>query len=115
MSEFSKALFSHLSLYKLQIISKLIARNSHLAMKVAITAQSDITSIILTRHKIENIQGILLSLTQNYNNVKQEEFCSCSGSLTLTERWYQRFYDKRQSLKACIHKPKSIYVELNAR
>ena len=41
--------------------------------------------------------------------------CSCSGSLTSTERRYQRFSDKRQSLKARIHKPKSICVELNVR
>ena len=25
--------------------------------------------------------------------------CSFNGSLTSTERWYQRFFDKRQSLK----------------
>ena len=41
--------------------------------------------------------------------------CSCSGSLTPKERRYQRFFDKRQSLKARIHKPKSICVELNVR
>ena len=41
--------------------------------------------------------------------------CSCSGSLTSTERRYQRVFDKRQSLKARIHKPKSICVELNVR
>ena len=40
---------------------------------------------------------------------------SCSGSLTSTERRYQRFFDKHQSLKAPIHKPKSICVELNVR
>ena len=32
-------------------------------------------------------------------------YCSCSGSLTSTERRYQRFLDRRQSLKARIHKP----------
>ena len=41
--------------------------------------------------------------------------CSCSGSLTSTERRYQRFFDKRQSLKARIQKPKRICVELNVR
>ena len=41
--------------------------------------------------------------------------CSCRGMLTWTERRYQRFFDKRQSLKAGIHKPKSICVELNVR
>ena len=41
--------------------------------------------------------------------------CSCSGSLTSTERRYQRFFDKRQSLKALIQKPKSICVEPNVR
>ena len=41
--------------------------------------------------------------------------CSCSVSLTSTERRYQRFFYKRQSPKARIHKPKSICVELNGR
>ena len=45
--------------------------------------------------------------------------CSCSGSLTPKERRCQRFFFvffyKRQSLKARIHKPKSICVELNVR
>ena len=42
--------------------------------------------------------------------------CSCSGSFISTERRYQLFFfDKRQSLKARIHKPKSICVELNVR
>ena len=49
VSEFSKALFSHFSVHKLQRISKLIARNSHLAMKAAITSRCDVTSIILTK------------------------------------------------------------------
>ena len=47
--EFLKALFSHFSVYKLQRISKLIARNSHLALKAAITSRCGVTSIILTR------------------------------------------------------------------
>ena len=41
--------------------------------------------------------------------------CSCCGSLTSPECRYHRFSDKRQSLKARIHKPKSICVELNVR
>ena len=41
--------------------------------------------------------------------------CTCSGLLISTDRRYQRFSDKRQSLKAPIHKPKSICVELNVR
>ena len=45
VSEFSKALFTHFSLYKLQRISKLIARNSHLVLKSAITSRYDVTSI----------------------------------------------------------------------
>ena len=40
---------------------------------------------------------------------------SGSGSLTSTGRRHQRFFDKRQSLKAGVHKPKSICVELNVR
>ena len=44
VSEFSKTLLSH----KLQEISKLIARNSLLALKAAITSRCDVTSIILT-------------------------------------------------------------------
>ena len=41
--------------------------------------------------------------------------CSYSGSITLTERRCQCLLDKHQSLKARIHKPKSIYVEFNVR
>ena len=41
--------------------------------------------------------------------------CSCSGSLTSKERRCQRFFHKRQSLKARIHKPKIICVQLNVR
>ena len=41
--------------------------------------------------------------------------CSCSRSLTSTERGHQHFFDKRQSLKARIHKLKSICGELNVR
>ena len=37
MSEFSKASFWHFSMHKLQRISKLIALNSHLELKAAIT------------------------------------------------------------------------------
>ena len=48
VSEFSKALFSHFSVHKLQRISKLIAKNSHLTLKAAITSRCDVTSIILT-------------------------------------------------------------------
>ena len=48
VSEFSKALFSHFSVHKLQRIPNLIARNSHLALKAAITSRCDVTSIILT-------------------------------------------------------------------
>ena len=54
--KFSKTLFSHCSLYTLQRISKLIARNSYLALKEAITSQCDVTSIILTRTKIETFK-----------------------------------------------------------
>ena len=39
VSVFSKALFLHFSVHKLQIISELIACNSHLALKAAITSQ----------------------------------------------------------------------------
>ena len=45
---FLKTLFSLFSVHRLQRISKLIARNSHLALKVAITSGCDVTSIILT-------------------------------------------------------------------
>ena len=48
VSEFSKALFSHFSVHKLQRIFKLLARNRHLAMKAAIAPLYDITSVILT-------------------------------------------------------------------
>ena len=42
--------------------------------------------------------------------------CLYNGSLTSTERRYQRFFFyKRQSLKARIHKTKSICGELNVR
>ena len=41
--------------------------------------------------------------------------CSCRGSLTSTERRYQRLFDKRQSLKVRIQKTKSICVELYVR
>ena len=41
--------------------------------------------------------------------------CSCRGSLKSTERRYQRFFYRRQILKARTQKPKSICVELNVR
>ena len=41
--------------------------------------------------------------------------CSCSRSLTSTERRYQHFFDKRQSLQARIHKTMSVCVEFNVR
>ena len=56
VSEFSKALFSHFSVYKLQRISKLTARNNPLALKAAITSRCDVTSIISTRRKIETFK-----------------------------------------------------------
>ena len=43
-----KALFSHYSVQKWQKITKLIAWNSHIALKVALTSRCDVTSIILT-------------------------------------------------------------------
>ena len=46
VSEFSKALFSHFSLYKLQRISKMLARNSNLTLKATITSRCDVTSTI---------------------------------------------------------------------
>ena len=55
-------------MHKLQRITKLIAWNSHLALKVAITSRYDVTSVILTRD-IRDIQDILLLLVQNYDKV----------------------------------------------
>ena len=69
VSEFSKALCSHFSVHKMQRISKLIARNSHLALKAAITSLGDVTIIILTSAQNRDVQGILLLLMQNYDKV----------------------------------------------
>ena len=101
----------------MQRISKLIVRNSHLALKAAIMSKCDVTSIILTRRKIENSRNPYLTDAKLRQGRSKKLSCSCSGSLTSTERTcrYQRFFDKRQSLKARIHKPKSICVELNVR
>ena len=74
VSEFSKALLLNFYLHKLQRISKLVARNSHLAVKAAITSRCDVTSIIVTRRKIETLQGILLLLIQNYDKVVARRF-----------------------------------------
>ena len=61
VSEFSKALFSHFSVYKLQRISKFIAMNSRIALKAAITSRCDVTSIILARRKIETFKESLFN------------------------------------------------------
>ena len=75
-----KALFSNFSLCKLQRISKLIARNSHLALKTAIMSQCDVTSIILTKRKNRDIQGILCLLMQNYDKVIERRFLAREAS-----------------------------------
>ena len=96
-------------------MSKMIARNSYLALKAATMSQCDVTSIILTRHKLTHSRNPSFTDAKLRQGRNKKISCSCSGSLTSTERRYHRFFDKRQSLKVCIHTPKSICVELNVR
>ena len=51
-----KSIIFAFSVHELQRISKLITRNSHLALKAATTSQYDVTSIILTGGKIETFK-----------------------------------------------------------
>ena len=78
-------------MYKLQRISKLIARNSSLALKAVFTSRCDVTNIILTRRKIETFKESFLTDAKLGQGRLKKIYRSCSGSLTSTERRYQRF------------------------
>ena len=82
MSEFSKELFSHFSVHKLQRISKLIVTNSHLVLKSAITSSCDVTCVVL------NTSFTDANLRQSRS---KKISCSCSGSFKSTECRYRRF------------------------
>ena len=69
----------------------MIARNSHLALKEAIASLFDVTSIILTRRKMETLNSSFTDAKLQGRSKKIS--CSCSGLLTSTERRYQRVFD----------------------